>query len=247
MTQAILAGFLIGIGDIALMSSENKVVGAFLFAVALMSIIYFQIPLFTGKIGFILKDHNYAGCIILLIFNVFGATLAVWMYTLMSPDNKLAVRGVATAKFSKGFLALFLAGVFCNVLIHLAVSTKHTVIVILCVMAFILCGFEHNIADIPYAIIGFEWSKVVSWIFVLLGNAVGAICTEFLLNFMRNDAGEKQIDDPANNVVDESPNDIVDEEFTPVTDNPSPFGGVFPGVTMPSFEDPQLTTEGGEN
>ena len=41
MTQAILAGFLIGMGDIVLAASENFYIGTLLFAVALMSIIYF--------------------------------------------------------------------------------------------------------------------------------------------------------------------------------------------------------------
>ena len=227
MTQAILAGFLIGVGDIALMSSQNRTVGAFLFAVALMCIIYFELPLFTGKVGFVIKDHNVSGVLLALIFNVIGATLAVWLYTFMIPESKFVIRTVVATKFSKTFLALFIAGVFCNVLIHLAVSTKHTIIVVLCVMAFIICGFEHSIADVPYVLLDFSWHNLAAWAFVLLGNTVGGIATEAMLKFMKEDKASDITSDS------DSVNEVLDEGSS------SPMSGVFPGLTMPSFEDNQ--------
>lgn len=190
MTQAILAGFLIGIGDIALMTSSNHYIGAFLFSVALMSIIYFELPLYTGRIGFVIKEKTYAGCALALVFNTLGATLAVWLYTLMAHDNVLSTRYVADLKFNKGYLALFVAGILCNVLIHLAASTKHTIIVILCVMTFIISGFEHSIADVPYMILNFSWSSLLAWLCVLGGNTVGGIVTEWMLKFMSTNKEE---------------------------------------------------------
>lgn len=182
ITNSILAGALIGIGDIALMSCENKYVGALLFALALMSIIYFELPLFTGRVGRMVRDGTYLGFFFILFFNVIGTALSVWGYTLMSPENRQKVIAVADQKFSRGLVALFVAGIFCNVLIHLAVSSKHSILVVLCVMAFILCGFEHSIADAGYAFVSGDWRNMLTWLIVVAGNTVGAILTFYFLH-----------------------------------------------------------------
>lgn len=41
----------------------------------------------------------------------------------------------------------------------------------LCVTVFILCGFEHSIADFAYMALAWKWSLNLLWI--LLGNALG--------------------------------------------------------------------------
>lgn len=177
--MSILAGFLIGIGDIALMSCDNKYVGAFLFSVALMSIIYFQLPLFTGRVGRMIRDGTYIKCFQILIMNVIGVALAVFGYTLMAPDNYSKVINVANNKFERGYITLFIAGILCNVLIHIAVTAKRELITVLCIMCFILCGFEHSIADAGYMFV--NWNYLMPWLVVVAGNTVGAILTFYLL------------------------------------------------------------------
>ena len=51
--NSVFAGFLIGIGNLAIISTD-RYVGAFLFSVALLSIIELRLPLYTGRIGKIL-------------------------------------------------------------------------------------------------------------------------------------------------------------------------------------------------
>ena len=182
ITNSILAGMMIGIGDIALMSCENKYIGALMFSVALMSIIYFQLPLYTGRVGRMIRDNSYLGCFFILFFNVIGTSLSVFMYTLMSPDNKQKVLAIADQKFSRGYIALFIAAIFCNILIHIAVSSNHSIITILCVMAFILCGFEHSIADAGYAFVSGNWKNMLTWLIVVAGNTVGALLTFYFLH-----------------------------------------------------------------
>lgn len=182
ITNSILAGMMIGIGDIALMSCENKYIGALMFSVALMSIIYFQLPLYTGRVGRMIRDNSYLGCFFILFFNVIGTSLSVFMYTLMSPDNRQKVLAIADQKFSRGYIALFIAAIFCNILIHIAVSSKHSILTILCVMAFILCGFEHSIADAGYAFVSGNWENMLTWLIVVAGNTVGALLTFYFLH-----------------------------------------------------------------
>lgn len=180
ITNSILAGALIGIGDIVLMSCDNKYVGALLFAVALMSIIYFELPLFTGRVGRMIHDGTYLYCFFVLFFNTIGAALSVWVYKFNAPENAEKIVSVAAQKFGRGYLALFVAGILCNVLIHLAVSSKHSILVILCVMTFIVCGFEHSIADAGYVFV--NWKYILPLLTVVAGNAVGGLLTFYLLH-----------------------------------------------------------------
>ena len=184
ITNSILAGALIGIGDVVLMSCDNKYVGALLFAVALMSIIYFELPLFTGRVGRMIHDGTYLYCFFVLFFNTLGAALAVWTYKFNAPENAEKIASVATQKFDRGYVALFVAGILCNVLIHLAVSSKHSILVVLCVMTFIICGFEHSITDAGY-VFG-SWKYVLPWLTVVAGNTVGGLTTFYLLHEEEN-------------------------------------------------------------
>lgn len=192
-----MGGFLIGIGDIVLISCKNNYVGAFLFSVALLTIIYFGLPLYTGRIGKVIENRAFVGCALILLFNVIGASLAVWLFSLMGTDNNSFIKLYSESKFEKGYLALFVAGILCNVLIHLAVSTKHSIIVILCVMTFITCGFEHSIADVPYMVLNFSWQHLLAWLCVLAGNTVGGIATQWLMTFynVTNDSEEISIEE----------------------------------------------------
>lgn len=178
-----LAGGLIAIGDIALMQIDNRYIGALLFSLALLSIIQLGIPLYTGRVGTIIYKHNYGECLIMLLFNSCGACFVTILYMFMDPDIYAAnVVNIASTKFQNSFVYLFIAGILCNVLIHMAVTCKNTIITILCIMCFILCGFEHSIADVGYAFCGARGLEYIGkWLVVVLGNTAGGISTELLL------------------------------------------------------------------
>lgn len=175
---AILAGIMIGIGDIANITSQNNVVGALLFSVALLSIIRLKLPLYTGRIGKVIANRNPLECLKILWLNIMGVALTTGAVIVFGGDLVTKLDLSATAKFSKGNLSLFVAGIMCNVLIHIAVSAKSEVITILCVMAFMLSGYEHSIADVMFALAS---GNLIKWAIVVAGNTVGGILTEFLL------------------------------------------------------------------
>ena len=54
LLKGIYAGFMIGIGAIAFLSLENKVLGSFFFSIGLLTICMYAMNLYTGKVGYIL-------------------------------------------------------------------------------------------------------------------------------------------------------------------------------------------------
>ena len=56
--------------------------------------------------------------------------------------------------------------------------------IFMCVMVFILCGFEHCIANMAYFTIGGVWSfdALLCLIIMILGNSVGSIVIAFFYN-----------------------------------------------------------------
>jgi len=50
---------MIGVGAVIYLSLENKVIGALLFSVGLLSICCLGLNLFTGKIGYVVENKQY--------------------------------------------------------------------------------------------------------------------------------------------------------------------------------------------
>ncbi|MCI8561454.1 MAG: formate/nitrite transporter family protein [Dorea sp.] len=178
--QSILSGALVGIGVVINTVSENRYAGAMLFSLALLTIIHCGLKLYTGKIGFVMtvpaKDLG-----VMLLGNLFGVlipTLAIASQKKNVMEKLLEVSG---NKFSASFLAMFIFGCFCGVLMFVAVYCKNTVITVFCIMVFILSGFEHCIADFPYLAINFSLANLGKFLCVVAGNSVGSIVTHYLI------------------------------------------------------------------
>ena len=110
--------------------------------------------------------------------NALGAMIPTGLFILMDPANLEKLQTVCSAKYSKSYLTLFAAGILCNVLIHIAVTAKRELITVLCIMCFILCTFEHSIADAGYLPVG---GSILKWLVIVAGNTVGGIGTELLV------------------------------------------------------------------
>lgn len=139
MRKSILAGILIGLGDIILLSITPKILGAVLFSFGLVTIINMQLYLFTGKIGFLYKN-NISQMLYILIFNLIGIAGIIGLYSIANPSFITLLSAAATIKFEKKILTLFINAIFCGMLIHFAVKNKNIFITVMSVVIFILIG-----------------------------------------------------------------------------------------------------------
>ncbi len=190
LVKAILSGFIITVAVICYFSVEDKVVAAFLFNIALATILIYELNLYTGKIGYIVEnDLKYVKRVLIIILgNFIGVVSSSYLFMLTRYGSKVVEKAeaLATVKLDDNLLSAFILAIFCGFLMFIAVDgfkkAKHEVgkyvLFILCIMVFVLSGFEHSIADISYLTFASKLWSVEAMIFLvamLAGNAVGAI------------------------------------------------------------------------
>ena len=194
--SGVCAGILISIGGSVFLACDNRYVGAVLFTVALLCICLKGYSLYTGRIGFIVETHDkeyFGGLTLGLLGNAIGTVGCGYAIRLALPKLGEAAETLCTGKLDQTFLQTLIRGIFCGVLMYLAVSIykeKNNVIgIIFCIPVFILAGFEHSIADLFYfaasvivslKALGFIWT-------VILGNSIGAVILPLLMMKFKKD------------------------------------------------------------
>lgn len=181
---AVLAGIAIGIGGTVFLSLENRVAGALLFAVGLYAVCVHGLNLFTGKVGYlVVQPKGYLlDLAVIWCGNLAGAWLAgegVRATRLAALAEKAAL--LCQPKLEDSLASLFLLGIFCGLLMYIAVdgyrAVQNPLLLFACVAAFILCGFEHCIADMFYFSAARMWSPqaLARVLVITAGNAAGGV------------------------------------------------------------------------
>ena len=180
---AVLAGIAIGIGGTIYLSLDNKVIGALFFAVGLYAICVHGLNLFTGKIGYVI-EQKLSYC--LDLFLIWAGNLAgTWLCAFLISFTRLSISDTAKTiceiKMNDTFISLFILAIFCGLLMFIAVDgykkCQNPILLFICVAVFILCGFEHCIADMFYFSMATAWSltSFIDILIITLGNGIGAI------------------------------------------------------------------------
>lgn len=199
LIKGIYAGVMIGIGGIAYLSITNKIIGAFIFSIGLISICIYNMNLYTGKIGYILnnKPSYIFELLFTLIGNFIGAFLVGNLINLTRFNNLSNVaKEISIIKLNDSELSIFLLSVFCGILMYIAVNTfkkyekgiEKIICIFICVICFILCGFEHCIANIFYFSIANIWNinTIYYLLLMILGNSIGSILMSLYNNNFMN-------------------------------------------------------------
>ncbi len=182
--NGINAGILISIGGTVFLACENRYAGAFFFSVALLCICYKGYSLFTGKVGYLPEKHGKEELSVLflgLLGNTIASALCGILTAYAIPGIRDAAAVICNAKLGQQLPQSLIRGIFCGVLMYLAVSIfrdhKTPLAILFCIPVFILSGFEHSIADMYYfAAAGIFSLRTLAFIVtVILGNSIGAI------------------------------------------------------------------------
>ena len=181
---AVAAGFAIGIGGIVFLSLDNKVIGALMFTVGLYAICTQKLFLFTGKVGYLLENGTMflLDLCVIWLGNFVGTALAAQgaLHSRISGVSEKAA-DMCAVKLGDNFGSLFILGIFCGFLMFVAVDgyleTENPVILFMGVAGFILCGFEHCVADMFYFSVAGMWSTEALWrvLTITLGNSLGGL------------------------------------------------------------------------
>ncbi len=186
--KSFLAGIMIAIGGTVFLSIENKVIGASLFSIGLFGVLIYNLNLYTGKIGYLITNFNLKyikELIITLIGNFIGACSVGFILRYTRIYDKIYEKSLilANAKLNDNILSIFILSIFCGLLMYYAVNgfKKQTdfgkyLVVYLGVAVFILCGFEHCIANMYYFSVADIWSlKTLGYTGIMvLGNSLGS-------------------------------------------------------------------------
>lgn len=194
--KSIISGILIGIGGIVYLSAENKYIGAFLFSLGLFTIIQFGFSLYTGKVGYIPenKPAYIKDVLITLLGNICGTAFtaaAIIPTHIYSTIHEKAI-AIMNAKTGDSPLSQIILGFFCGMLMYIAVENGRICRkrgydasavfgTVLPVMVFILCGFNHSVADCFYLFSAVPGVKGFLYILtVAAGNALGGMTIPLL-------------------------------------------------------------------
>lgn len=190
--SAILSGILIGCGCLVYMSVANNVVGSFLFSFGLITIVLRGYLLYTGKIGYIWDKEILKLIPVIILGNLLGTTLL----SLIVPETSTLIEkavSLTEPKLLKSLSQILFDSIGCGAMMYLAVDgyriKNNLLLLIFPVMIFILCGFEHSIADMLYlgcagVLYTMDGLKFIA--LVIMGNAIGALFFSYFHKVVKN-------------------------------------------------------------
>lgn len=187
---AIMAGAFIAMGGVVFLSLDNKIVGAFMFSLGLFAVCTLKYNLFTGKVGYLFCNDvktYLPWCLMVWVGNLVGSIIVAELVRLtrVAPGIIEKSTKLVQVKEDDTLISLFVLGIFCNIMVVHAVdqylNNPHEIGkylgIVMSIMVFILCGFEHCIADMFYIQMARMWNSqtIIALIVITLGNVLGGI------------------------------------------------------------------------
>lgn len=190
--NAFLAGIALGIAGTVNLSVGGGIQGAFLFGFGLFLILCYTFKLYTGAIGYLVckkcgEFFPYVGTLCLIWSGNLAGTAFVGTlvhHTRIAEKIVPAAEKLCAVKLADSWLSILILAFFCGILMYVAVESFRRdfppifrfAMVFLCVMIFILSGFEHCIANMYYFSAAGLWNEPHTWHWILimtLGNSLG--------------------------------------------------------------------------
>ena len=195
--SSMVAGAIIGLGCLTtLCLNSGALVSGLIFPLALALVAITQTDLFTGSnlivyLGICDKSISVSKgiqkWIIIFLGNLCGSALFVFLLSISGLMTPAGLSAAIEARQMITATQLFCRGVLCNILVCLAIALfavynrpiEKIIIAWLCILPFIVCGFEHSVADMTILLLGLvngviylpQAALILLW--VTLGNIVG--------------------------------------------------------------------------
>lgn len=192
--SAVLAGIMIGIGGTVYLSSAIPAVGALLFCVGLFTICTFGLALYTGRVGHVLEQRAFAGLGITWLGNLAGTFVCGAGIAAAKPALREAALNVCLSnRLPQSTLSTLILSTLCGILMYVAVDSyklghdglSRYLGMLLAVPAFILCGFEHSVADMFYfSLAGIMEQSIPFLLKATIGNAAGALLVNAVIHLI---------------------------------------------------------------
>ncbi len=200
LIKSIFAGIMIGIAGTVYLRVDNNIVGSFLFSIGLLVICMYGMNLYTGKVGYILINKvNYIYELLITIAGNFIGTFLVAKLVLLTRFKDVSDKAleIVNLKLNDNLFSIFILSILCGVLMYIAVNNYKKInneigkysCIFMCVMVFILCGFEHSVANMYYISVAnlLSLKSLLYILIMILGNSVGSILIALYYNrFYKN-------------------------------------------------------------
>lgn len=203
--SAVLAGVMISFGGavyLACVSVDQAALGAVLFSLGLSVILIQGFLLFTGKTAYLLENKPSYIPYLLTIWlgNILGCMLMGLLVQLAKPALAETALSLCEKKLGQAPWQTIILGALCGILVYIAVDFFKSdddkkafvkyLLVFTCIPAFILCGFEHSVADMFYFAASSAYSLysvqgIVYILLVTLGNLIGAVAFHMFRRFVQ--------------------------------------------------------------
>ena len=179
--NAVLSGIMISVGGAVYLMCENKIIGSFLFSFGLFTIVQRGFALYTGKVGYIPENAPVyiIEVLVTLIGNAAGTAFAAVMLRQTRFSQALHEKAdlCMTAKTGDTIVSQLILAVDNAKECRIKNANLSFVFGIsIPVMIFIICGFNHSIADTFYMFMAGTFPIDMPYILtVAAGNAIGGM------------------------------------------------------------------------
>ncbi|MCR5350257.1 MAG: formate/nitrite transporter family protein [Acholeplasmatales bacterium] len=208
-SSSFISGLCIALGATGYLMSlhyGNRFIGAFIFGIGLFTIINFGLWLYTGKVGRLLdnKPKYLLDLLVCVIGNFLGVLFLSSMITFTRYGDILKEQAlpIINAKQDDNPFSIFALSFLCGIMIYLAVvgheictyNAGKILFAYLPIVLFILCGFEHCVANVTYYVYAHHFSlKMVLYLFIMIiGNGVGSVFFDSMIKLVLKLKTEKK-------------------------------------------------------
>ena len=202
-----MAGVMIAFGgltNVTLISRNLALAGNLLFVLGLLGICFFSFNLYTGKVGYVFnnKPAFLLDLLLMYIGNFIGSITIGYLIRVTSLYTSLdeTIMSIVINKTNisgTNLLSLFILSLLCGILVFLSVelykreihSLFKVVGIFLFISCFVICGFEHCIANMFYFALSnsyfvYPLGSFLNLLIVTIGNSIGAILIYFIFYFI---------------------------------------------------------------